>query len=213
MDRGNEFSNPVTVENYGKTTVRESKFHNHKEQTQHSRVPIIRTIRTEGNSDKKKIRIIIWDRVFVPPLPRDLQELKTRIREAAATVTEDMLKRVWEEFDYRLDICRVTRGSHIESLLSGRTPSLEYFMSEVITHASSSMAVLYNTDGNTDERLYMVSITVSIPTILQYWWKSGSPSVLAVIPSFQFTHDQYYYSIKASGVLQPGAVALLFLRS
>ncbi|KAJ4426607.1 hypothetical protein ANN_26405 [Periplaneta americana] len=45
-----------------------------------------------------------------------LEELKTRIREAAATVTEDMLKRVWEEFDYRLDICRVTRGSHIESL-------------------------------------------------------------------------------------------------
>ncbi|KAJ4441070.1 hypothetical protein ANN_10920 [Periplaneta americana] len=56
------------------------------------------------------------DRVFVPPLPRDLEELKTRIREAAAMVTEDMLKRVREEFDHRLDICRVTRGSHIESL-------------------------------------------------------------------------------------------------
>ncbi|KAJ4428211.1 hypothetical protein ANN_24226 [Periplaneta americana] len=56
------------------------------------------------------------DRVFVPPLPRDLEELKIRIREAATTVTEDMLKRVWEEFDYRLDICRVTRGSRIESL-------------------------------------------------------------------------------------------------
>ncbi|KAJ4447280.1 hypothetical protein ANN_09284 [Periplaneta americana] len=60
------------------------------------------------------------DRVFVPPLPRDLEELKTRIREAAGTVTEDMLKRVWEEFDYRLDICRVTRGSHIESLTGDR---------------------------------------------------------------------------------------------
>ncbi|KAJ4439785.1 hypothetical protein ANN_07913 [Periplaneta americana] len=46
------------------------------------------------------------DRVFVSPLPRDLEELKTRIREAAATVTEDMLKRAWEEFDYRLDMCR-----------------------------------------------------------------------------------------------------------
>ncbi|KAJ4448542.1 hypothetical protein ANN_10560 [Periplaneta americana] len=33
------------------------------------------------------------DRVFVPPLPRDLEELKTRIREVAATVTEDMLKK------------------------------------------------------------------------------------------------------------------------
>ncbi|KAJ4447284.1 hypothetical protein ANN_09288 [Periplaneta americana] len=62
------------------------------------------------------LRGYLKDRVFVPPLPRDLEELKTRIREAAATVTDDMLKRVWEEFDYRLDIIRVTRGSHIESL-------------------------------------------------------------------------------------------------
>jgi hypothetical protein len=28
----------------------------------------------------------------------------------------DMLSRVWQELDYRLDICRVTCGSHIESL-------------------------------------------------------------------------------------------------
>ncbi|KAJ4448366.1 hypothetical protein ANN_10382, partial [Periplaneta americana] len=45
---------------------------------------------------------LLKDRVFVPPLPRDLEELKTRIREAAAMVTEDMLKRVWEEFDFFL---------------------------------------------------------------------------------------------------------------
>ncbi|KAJ4431719.1 hypothetical protein ANN_20321 [Periplaneta americana] len=70
--------------------------------------------------DMTACNFFLWgylkDRVFVPPLPRDLEELKTRIREAAATVTEDMLERVWEEFDYRLDICRVTRGPHIESL-------------------------------------------------------------------------------------------------
>ncbi|KAJ4442050.1 hypothetical protein ANN_11916 [Periplaneta americana] len=47
------------------------------------------------------------------PLPRDLEELKTRIREAAATVTEDMLKRVWEEFDYRLDICRDHKAGRV----------------------------------------------------------------------------------------------------
>jgi hypothetical protein len=28
----------------------------------------------------------------------------------------DMLEGVWEEFEYRLDVARVTRGSHIEHL-------------------------------------------------------------------------------------------------
>ena len=45
-----------------------------------------------------------------------LEELKRRIEEVATTVSEDMLQRVWQEFDYRVDICRVTRGSHIEGL-------------------------------------------------------------------------------------------------
>ena len=28
-----------------------------------------------------------------------------------------MLHRVWDEFDYRVDVCRVTQGAHIEELL------------------------------------------------------------------------------------------------
>jgi hypothetical protein len=31
-----------------------------------------------------------------------------------------MLQRVWQELDYRIDICRVTKGGHIEHL-EGRT--------------------------------------------------------------------------------------------
>lgn len=58
----------------------------------------------------------IKDRVFVPPMPRDLQDLRQRITTAFATIDRDMLKRVWEEFDFRLDICRITKGSHIEHL-------------------------------------------------------------------------------------------------
>jgi len=27
-----------------------------------------------------------------------------------------MLQRVWQELDYRIDICRVTKGGHIEHL-------------------------------------------------------------------------------------------------
>ena len=53
-------------------------------------------------------------RVFVPPLPVSLNELKQRITTAATSVDEDMLRSVWTELDYRIDICLVTKGSHIE---------------------------------------------------------------------------------------------------
>ena len=58
----------------------------------------------------------VKDRVFVPPLPRDLMQLQERIREAFAAVTRNLLMRVWTEMDYRLGICHVTKGALIESL-------------------------------------------------------------------------------------------------
>ena len=51
-----------------------------------------------------------------PPLPESLDELKRRIKSAIKTVDRDMLFRVYQEIDYRFDICRVTKGSHIEHL-------------------------------------------------------------------------------------------------
>jgi hypothetical protein len=58
----------------------------------------------------------VKDKVFVPPVPVTLDDLKQCITTATAGVDEDMLTRVWQEFDYRLDICRVTKGAHIEQL-------------------------------------------------------------------------------------------------
>jgi hypothetical protein len=56
-------------------------------------------------------------RVYVPQLPTNLPELRRRIVAAVATIiTPDMLTRVWEEFDYRVDVCHVTNGAHIEHL-------------------------------------------------------------------------------------------------
>jgi hypothetical protein len=46
----------------------------------------------------------------------DIDDLKRRITEAVAAVTCDILRQVWEELDYRFDICHVTRGAHIECL-------------------------------------------------------------------------------------------------
>jgi hypothetical protein len=42
--------------------------------------------------------------------------LKQGITTAVISVDEDMLRSVWTELDYRIDICRVTKGSHIEHL-------------------------------------------------------------------------------------------------
>jgi len=54
--------------------------------------------------------------VYVPTLPANVNELKQRITIALKTVTQDMWHRVWEELDYRLDVCRETGGAHIEHL-------------------------------------------------------------------------------------------------
>jgi hypothetical protein len=43
-------------------------------------------------------------------------EIRCRITHALQAVTADMLHRVWDEFDYRVDVCRVTQGAHIEGL-------------------------------------------------------------------------------------------------
>jgi transposase len=58
----------------------------------------------------------VKDKVYVPPLTSDLDELKQRITRAVESINVDMLHRVWNELDYRLDVCRVTRGAHIEHL-------------------------------------------------------------------------------------------------
>ena len=54
--------------------------------------------------------------VYVPPLPASIPELKVRIRTATETITADMLQTVRNELDYRVDVCRITKGANIEHL-------------------------------------------------------------------------------------------------
>jgi hypothetical protein len=56
----------------------------------------------------------VKDNVYVPPLPKTLPELRERINTAIGNVTQDILEKVWREWEFRLDICRVTREAHIE---------------------------------------------------------------------------------------------------
>jgi hypothetical protein len=56
----------------------------------------------------------IKDQVYISPLPASIPELKVQIRTAIETITVDMLQTVCNELDYHVDVCRITKGAHIE---------------------------------------------------------------------------------------------------
>ena len=51
--------------------------------------------------------------MFSTPVP-DITNLKARITDGFATITEDMLENTWREIDYRLNVLRATKGAHVE---------------------------------------------------------------------------------------------------
>jgi hypothetical protein len=51
---------------------------------------------------------------IVELFPRDLLVLFAQIIGAMKNIGASMLTRVWQELEYRIDVCRVTRGAHIE---------------------------------------------------------------------------------------------------
>jgi hypothetical protein len=62
----------------------------------------------------------LGDTVDVNPvikfLPHDLPQLRQRIMETVAAIDCQMLQCVWQELDYSIDICCITKGGHIEHL-------------------------------------------------------------------------------------------------
>ena len=67
--------------------------------------------------DITPIDFFLWgyvkDKVFSTPVP-DITNLKARITDAFATITEDMLENTWREPDCRLDVLRATKGARVE---------------------------------------------------------------------------------------------------
>jgi len=83
-------------------------------------VRVLTTCHTQYTPDATACDFFLWGyvkyQVYVPPLPASIPELKLRIRTAVETITADMLQTVWDELDYRVDVCRITKGAHIEHL-------------------------------------------------------------------------------------------------
>jgi len=55
----------------------------------------------------------VKDKVFSTTVP-DITNLKARITDAFATITEDILENTSRETDYRLDVLCATKGAHVE---------------------------------------------------------------------------------------------------
>jgi hypothetical protein len=62
------------------------------------------------------MRLFLWgyfkDCAFLSPLPQNLPELQRQIIAAILATDCDVLQQVWEEMDYQLEVCRVTKGGH-----------------------------------------------------------------------------------------------------
>jgi hypothetical protein len=41
---------------------------------------------------------------------------RRQLRRKISTIDHEMLQRVWQELDYMIDVCRVTRGGYMEHL-------------------------------------------------------------------------------------------------
>jgi hypothetical protein len=58
----------------------------------------------------------VKDNVYIPPMPVDLQQLRDMIVNAIDLVHATFLGKLWDELEYRLVVCRITRGSNSEHL-------------------------------------------------------------------------------------------------
>jgi hypothetical protein len=57
-----------------------------------------------------------WDLLLRPITATNLTDLKAQIIAEVKNIDTPMLTRVWQELEYRIDVCRVTPGAHFEHL-------------------------------------------------------------------------------------------------
>jgi hypothetical protein len=79
-------------------------------------VMVQRAFKRKFNVDPLTIKSILkWQRNFVErECICNQRKGHSGTTAAVNSVTPDMLQRVWSELDYRIDVCRVTRGDHIQ---------------------------------------------------------------------------------------------------
>jgi hypothetical protein len=59
---------------------------------------------------------------------RDLVDIKARIIAAVKIIDAPMLTRVWQDLEYRIDVCRVTHGAHIKHVQLSKKKTFSVFL-------------------------------------------------------------------------------------
>jgi len=78
---------------------------------------MVRNLGHHDHQTSPPLTSFLWgyvkDKVFLTPA-LNITNLKKRITDAFATITEDVLENTWREIDYRLDVLRATKGTRVE---------------------------------------------------------------------------------------------------
>jgi hypothetical protein len=73
----------------------------------------------------------------------NLRDLRNRITASVALVNRDMLTRVWDEMDYRIYVCRISKGGHICELCEKYLVNLSLFQCNKIWYLLRSLFIIY----------------------------------------------------------------------
>ena len=93
----------------------------------------------QGHRTWHPVIFFLWgyvkDNAYKPPLPQNVRELQDRIR-AAVKPLMGTCSSASGRRDYRIDICRVMKGAHIEHLWadSGKLATLTLLMCEIVSY-------------------------------------------------------------------------------
>jgi len=70
-------------------------------------------IRSCADGSRNSQSLLLWRAVCSS---YSFLRLERRSQNAIETITVDMLQTVWNELDFRVDVCRITKGAHVEHL-------------------------------------------------------------------------------------------------
>jgi hypothetical protein len=88
----------------------------HRKMDRSWRLHSIATQITQSDTHGLLILGFVKDNMYIPPMPVDLQEIRDRTVNTIALVDANFLDKLWDKLEYRLDVCRITRGSRFEHL-------------------------------------------------------------------------------------------------
>ncbi|GBM64326.1 hypothetical protein AVEN_253425-1 [Araneus ventricosus] len=108
-------------------------------------------------------------------MPRTLQALKKRTTAAVTDIDGNMLLNVWTELDSRWDVCRVTKGAHIEHLY----PQLDQVQESARPQKITNQPRTFKEITNIDER-FMVKEESATSVCTRRWTPEGRSLALSI---------------------------------